>query len=137
MCCRAWDQRMLQRISCWNLHPALVLVQTPFWSLYHLVIKPFMRRHEEGPDLIRVWFSAACARSEPADFIQRIASDPKISVPHEEPKAHFRYTALDVSVTDCSADACRPVMTPVDRARSSLITPLIYQVDMTVFVSEY
>lgn len=54
--------------------------------------------------------SSVCVLNPLTLFNKRIASDPKISVPHEEPKAHFRYTDLGVNVTDCSA-ACGLVMT--------------------------
>lgn len=63
-------------------------------------------------------------------FNKRIASDPKISVPHEEPKAHFRYTDLAANVTDCSA-ACGLVMTLAHRALNSLMWVHTVQVDTT------
>lgn len=101
------------KISCWNMHPSLVLVQTPCWSLYGLLIS-----RKEGPDLPGSQ-SSVCVLNPLTLFNKRIASDPKISVPHEEPKARFRYTDLGVNVTDCSA-ACGLVRTLVDRALSSL-----------------
>lgn len=64
-CAAEREQRMLQmKISCWNMHPSLVLVRTPCWSLYGLVIS-----HTEGPDLTCAWFSVICMCSEPTDFI--------------------------------------------------------------------
>lgn len=63
-------------------------------------------------------------------FNTRITLAPKVSVPHEEPKARFRYADLDVSVTDCSA-TCGLVMTLVGRALNSLTCVHVHTVNIS------